>query len=138
MTTISWTNLHFIMFDYSISLKVSENTVNIMNMLCWNKSKHYRTLFLQGHILHRSGKSSTISAILTIAICDKCDSVVKSCNLTSEECDFMIHKIPTSITNFPGAVTYIFVTCDECDPTSPRWELYDLVRIRSYKASWVG
>ena len=33
--------------------------------------------------------------------------------LTCEECDFMVHNKPTSITNFPGAVTYIFKTYDE-------------------------
>ena len=62
-----------------------------------------------------------ISAILTIPICDKCDSVVKKyvfvktimqC-LTSEEADFMVHKKTMLVTNFPGAVTYMFETCDE-------------------------
>ena len=62
-----------------------------------------------------------ISAILTIPICDKCDSVVKhyffvkkikKC-LTCEECNFMAHKNPASITNIKGAVTYMFETCDE-------------------------
>jgi len=40
-----------------------------------------------------------------------------------------------SVTHFPGAVLYMFETCDEWDAIVPRWTEYDLGRIRSYKAS---
>jgi len=42
--------------------------------------------------------------------------------LTCEEFDFMVHKKPASITNFPGAVPYMFETCDESDSIFPSYE----------------